>query len=282
MTVPHLLEHLHDGVLLITAGDRADVIMTAAATRHAERSPRGVRSPADRRLSACGLRAGPARLRSWAAADRAPDGAGHLCHRGGGLGLRPMTSSSDERRIALSLGLFETHVDGADLAAALDVAESSVTTPLMFEHRLLARARADRRRIVLPEGNDDRVLLAAERILQRDVCDLVILDPDGSLAERSARLGVALDGARIVDPQTSELREQLAADLHTARAHKGSPSTWPGTRWPRSRCSGRSWSTRGWSTAWCPAPRTPRPTRSARRCRSSAPSPASRSCRRSS
>ncbi|MFI0432141.1 MAG: phosphate acetyltransferase [Candidatus Nanopelagicales bacterium] len=221
MTVPHLLEHLHDGVLLITAGDRADVIMTAAATRHAERSPRvtgvlltGGFRPADSVLDLLASVPGPplpvllTDLDTYDTASAVSE-------------LRPMTSSSDERRIALSLGLFETHVDGEGLAAALDVAESSVTTPLMFEHRLLARARADKRRIVLPEGNDDRILLAAERLLQRDVCDLVILDPDGSLAERAARLGVALQGAQIIEPHTSELREQLAADLFTARSHKG-------------------------------------------------------------
>ena len=70
--------------------------------------------------------------------------------------LRPVTSASDARRIALSLGLFESHVDTDELAEALRVAESTAITPLMFEHRLLARARSDKQRIVLPEGNDDR------------------------------------------------------------------------------------------------------------------------------
>ena len=83
---------------------------------------------------------------------------------------KPATSASDSRRIALSLGLFESNVDTEALSQAMNVASSPAITPLMFEHRLLARARADKRRIVLPEGNDDRILRAAERILQRDVC----------------------------------------------------------------------------------------------------------------
>ena len=49
------------------------------------------------------------------------------------------------------------------------------TTPLMFEHALIERARADRRHIVLPEGNDDRILMAADQLLQRKVVDLTVL-----------------------------------------------------------------------------------------------------------
>ena len=62
-------------------------------------------------------------------------------------------------------GQVEEHVDAEALLGALDVHQSEVVTPLMFEYGLLARARERRRRIVLPEGDDDRILQAAGRLL---------------------------------------------------------------------------------------------------------------------
>ncbi|MDQ1245658.1 MAG: phosphate acetyltransferase [Actinomycetota bacterium] len=221
MTVPHLLGHLSEGVLLITSGDRADVILTATLTQHSDAGGRvsavlltGGLRPDGQVLEILDTIPGPPMPLLLTERDTFTTAAAFD-------NLRPVTSASDSRRIALSLGLFETHVDEDALARAIDVAESTAVTPLMFEHRLLARARADKQRIVLPEGNDDRVLLAAERILQRDVCELVILDPDGSVPERAARLGVSLDGAKVIEPTKSPLRDGFAKKLFRLREAKG-------------------------------------------------------------
>ncbi len=86
-----------------------------------------------------------------------------------------------------------------------------------FLESMLARAKADRQIIVLPEGDDERTLDAAEKILADDVADLVILgDADAIRAS-----GRALDGARVVDPRTSDLREELAGTLYELRQRKG-------------------------------------------------------------
>lgn len=86
-----------------------------------------------------------------------------------------------------------------------------------FLESMIARAKADRQTIVLPEGDDPRTLEAAEKILADDVANLIILGD----AESIASSGRALDGARIVDVRTSELREELASKLHEIRQHKG-------------------------------------------------------------
>ena len=72
-----------------------------------------------------------------------------------------------------------------------------------FLESMLARAKANKRTIVLPEGDDERTLAAAERILADGVADLVILGD----AEAIANSGHALDGAKIIDPRASELRD---------------------------------------------------------------------------
>ncbi len=86
-----------------------------------------------------------------------------------------------------------------------------------FLDSMIARAKADRRTIVLPEGDDPRTLEAAERILADDVASLIILG-DAAAIEGSGR---KLDGARIVDVRASELRVELAEKLHGIRQHKG-------------------------------------------------------------
>lgn len=86
-----------------------------------------------------------------------------------------------------------------------------------FLETMLARAKADRQTIVLPEGDDERTLAAAERILADDVADLVILG-DADVITASP---YALEGARIVDPRTSELRASFAEQLYELRRAKG-------------------------------------------------------------
>ena len=65
---------------------------------------------------------------------------------------------TSQRKIDTALALMDRHVDTADLLAQLAIPIPTVTTPQMFEYQLLERARADRKRIVLPEGDDDRIL----------------------------------------------------------------------------------------------------------------------------
>ncbi|WP_172135394.1 phosphate acetyltransferase [Adlercreutzia sp. ZJ473] len=86
-----------------------------------------------------------------------------------------------------------------------------------FLDTMLERARADKQTIVLPEGNDERTLAAAEKILELGVADLIILGDEAAIAAS----GRALDGARVVDPRTSGLRAELAARLCELRKHKG-------------------------------------------------------------
>ena len=221
MTAPRLMDHLVDGALLVTSGDRADVLLTAKMSQLSDATPRvsgvlltGGEPPDIRITEAIDAIPGPklpillTELDTYATASAI-------------AGMLPHTSASDHRRIALSLGLFDTHVDGAALARAIDVTSADVVTPLMFEHRLLAQARANRQRIVLPEGSDDRILQAAERIQQRDICDLVILDQHGDVPDRAKRLGVDISAAEVIVPSTSPLLDEFADELYLLRKNKG-------------------------------------------------------------
>ena len=86
-----------------------------------------------------------------------------------------------------------------------------------FLDTMLARAKADKQTIVLPEGDDPRTLEAAESILAQDVANLIILGNVEAIKES----GRKLDGATLIDPQDSDLHDELANTLYELRKHKG-------------------------------------------------------------
>ena len=111
---------------------------------------------------------------------------------------------------------------------------------MMFEHELLERARADKRRVVLPEGTEERVLRAAEVLLRRGVCDLTLLGDEDAIRKKAADLGIDLGGRPARRPA------DLAAAGHASPSGtrscartRASPSSWPTTSSPTSPTSAR-------------------------------------------
>ena len=86
-----------------------------------------------------------------------------------------------------------------------------------FLDSIIARAKADKKTIVLPEADDPRTLEAAERIVADGIADIILVGDQQAIAES----GRDLDGATIIDPRTFEGRAELAAGLYEARKHKG-------------------------------------------------------------
>ena len=134
---------------------------------------------------------------------------------------RGRLTATSQRKVDTALALFETHVDASVLFEALKVGQSSAVTPLMFEYGLLERARADKKHIVLPEGSDDRILMAAGTLLSRDVVRLTILGEEAEVRARSAGLGVDISAASILSPFAPELRRRFAEEYARLRAHRG-------------------------------------------------------------
>ncbi|MFW6694080.1 phosphate acetyltransferase [Streptomyces sp. MAR4 CNX-425] len=235
--LPAFLPALSEGCLVITPGDRADLVIGALAA-HSAGSPAlaGVLLTLDERP-------GPDIL---ALAERLAPGTPLLTVAEGSfptaaalVGLRGELNAATPRKADIALGLFESHVDSAQLTGRLSVAASGRVTPMMFEHMLIERAQGDRRHVVLPEGTEERVLLAAEVLVRRGVCDLTLLGEEQTIRKRAAELGLSLPllgadapaappggaaaapSARITDPRVSPLRESFAELYAQYRAHRG-------------------------------------------------------------
>jgi phosphate acetyltransferase len=132
----------------------------------------------------------------------------------------PITKDSS-RKIESAHRAFAEQVDQAALLSAIDVPASEVRTPLMFEYQLMERARADRRQIVLPESQDDRILEATAILLRRGVANLTLLGDETRVRARASTLGLDLDEAAIVSSSDADLVERFATEYAQARAHKG-------------------------------------------------------------
>ncbi|WP_460799902.1 phosphate acetyltransferase [Microbacterium sp. GXF0217] len=137
------------------------------------------------------------------------------------MGARGRLAADSRRRYDTALGLFQTHVDISELTRLLGLAEATVVTPLMFEYGLIERARSDRKRIVLPEGGDDRILRAAATLLARDVAELTILGEEQAIRARAVELGVDIAAAAIISTTDPSHVERFAAEYARLRAHKG-------------------------------------------------------------
>ncbi len=217
--VPTLLDHLTDGALVITPGDRADLLVAAGAAHVAgqvslaglvltlgeQPDPRAMRL-VERMNTGLPVLSVPSDSYDTVAASSRIEG-------------RP--STANPRKVEAALGAFERCVDTDDLARRLRVSRSARVTPLMFENDLIDRARARRRRLVLPEGADERILRATEVLLRRGVAEITLLGRPDEIARRTRELGVDLGDAQVVDPVTSPWRDEFAQAYAQLRAHRG-------------------------------------------------------------
>ncbi|SFF14047.1 phosphate acetyltransferase [Mycobacterium sp. 455mf] len=220
MTAEHVLERLTEGVAVVTPGDRSDVVLAVVSAHAAEGFPS---------LSCIILNGG---LELHPAIASLVDGLGLrlpiVATEYGTFetasrvaGARGRVTAKSQRKIDTALALMDKHVDVNDLLAQLSIPIPAVTTPQMFTYQLLDQARSDRKRIVLPEGTDDRILRAAGRLLQHEVAELTILGEESQIRSRAAELGVNLDAAVVLDPRTSELCDQFAEQYAELRRKKG-------------------------------------------------------------
>ena len=220
MTAEHVLERLSDAVVVITPGDRSDVVLAVASAHGAEGFPSLscmiLNGGFQLHLSIAALVSG-LRLRLPIIATVL----GTFETAGAVAAIRGRVTVDSQRKIDIALELMEHHVDLGDLLAQLAIPIPRVTTPQMFTYQLRERARSDRKHIVLAEGDDDRILKSAGRVLQRGIADLTILGDELQVRLRATELGVDLADAAVIDPRTSELCDQFADQYAELRKHKG-------------------------------------------------------------
>lgn len=119
-----------------------------------------------------------------------------------------------------ALPVLHSPLSAKDVTGLME-AEPGAVTPLAFQGQLLARAAADRQRIVLPEPEDDRILTATAELLAGGVANIILIGDADTINAQAATLSLDISGAQIVSTSDAELATKYAAALAEIRASKG-------------------------------------------------------------
>lgn len=221
MSLENILRYTEDGTVVITPGDRTDVLVTLFMTLLSDNYPKiagliltGGNSPDD------------AVMKLLNGVSKIPVA---ICRVDTDTyettmniqNIKPLLSPDNERRMSLALGHFEKHTDENKIRQAIDISSAGVITPLMFEYELFERARREKKHIVLPEGMDERILRAAEILLSRNVVEITLLGNEDEIKKKAAALHINIEGASIIDPYDNDLVKDYSATYYRLRKDKG-------------------------------------------------------------
>ncbi|WP_396175053.1 phosphate acetyltransferase [Flavobacterium sp.] len=128
----------------------------------------------------------------------------------------------DQTKIQLSLETFYKHIDADLLIQKVTNFTSKGITPKMFQYNLLKKAKNVRKHIVLPESEDVRILEATARLLAADVVDITLLGKKSTIEKTLNKAGIVLplDKVTIIDPVNSDYYNDFVETFYELRKHK--------------------------------------------------------------
>ncbi len=125
-------------------------------------------------------------------------------------------------KIALAISLFDKHVDVKALERKIISFRTTSITPRMFQYQIVKRAKEHKKHIVLPEGDDDRILIAADALVKQNVVDITILGNKETILAALKRLNLSMDleKVKIINPGTSDRYQEYVETLVELRKSK--------------------------------------------------------------
>ncbi|MBT8182121.1 MAG: phosphate acetyltransferase, partial [Eudoraea sp.] len=136
--------------------------------------------------------------------------------------IRPKIYAENKQKIEQSIQDFTRFVPVNALTERLITFKANGITPRMFQYNLLKRAQTDKKHIVLPEGTDERILRAAKELIDADAVQLTLLGSPTEIREKAKQLDLLLDFEKIsiIDPLNSAYFEDYSNTLYELRKHK--------------------------------------------------------------
>jgi len=226
MLLPNYLMHLKEDTLVVTPGDRSDLVLGALQANLSLNYPR---------ISGIILSGGlipdqPILDLIEGAQSTVPiisvDGGTFKVVNDIG-NVKSKIYSTNSKKIHLALDTFDKFVDSQKLESSLTAFSSDRMTPRMFQYNMLQRAKENRKHIVLPEGEDERIIRATARLQLYDIVDLTLLGDKDMIHKKSDQLGVPIDFDKltVLNPENSKYNQEFAKTLFEARKHKGMTET---------------------------------------------------------
>ncbi len=221
MQLRNYLLHLKENSLVITPGDRADIILGALQANESVNYPTisGIVLTGNilPEISILKLIEGLSTVVPIIAVE---EGTYYITNKIGGI--KSKIYANNKQKIEISITTFEKYMDVDTLSEKLITFEAEGMTPKMFQYNLVKRARQHRKHIVLPEGNDDRILAAASRLLEMDVVDISIIGNKKQIENKIITLGLNFDlsKVKIINPIESEHYDEYVSTYYELRKAK--------------------------------------------------------------
>lgn len=221
MQLRNYLNHLKDESLVITPGDRADIILGALQANISTNYPKisgiiltGGLIPEDSILK---LIDGLSQVVPIISVE---EGTFSVTNKIGSIKSNIYADSI--QKIETSISTFEKYVSFDLLLERLINFEPKGITPRMFQYSLVKRAQQAKKHIVLPEGTDERILIAASRLIAMDLVDITLLGDEDVIREKIQTLGIVMDFEKlnIINPPKSENFTDYAQTYYDLRKHK--------------------------------------------------------------
>lgn len=221
MQLRNYLTHLKKDSLVITPGDRADIILGALQANISANYPN---------LSGIVLTGGlvpepPIIKLIEGLSDVIPiisvEGGTFIVTNKIGA-IRPRIYAENTEKITMSIQEFEKHIPVNNLTERLITFKAEGITPRMFQYNLLKRAKSSKKHIVLPEGTDERILWATKHLIDADAVRLTLLGDQEKIKAKIIALDIGLDtdDIQIIDPKNSTHFLDYASTLFELRKHK--------------------------------------------------------------
>lgn len=221
MNVPNFLRHIKDNVLIVTPGDRGDIIIGSLQANISTNYPK----VAGIVLSAGSIPEEPIiRLieGSQTVVPIISVNTGTFQTIAEIASIKSRITTDNTKKIQLAIDTFDKYVDVQALDQKIVTFTPEGITPHMFQYQLGKWAKSEIKHIVLPEGDDERVLKAAARLISQEIVNLTILGDASSIAAAVKRLGLDLDlnKVRIINPAQSEFYDDYVETLYELRKNK--------------------------------------------------------------
>lgn len=220
MSAEHVLERIKDKAVVVAPSDRTDVILPLIMADKAETFPTlsgiilngGFELPEEIKRLIKGINSSlPIISCQLGSFDTTMEV----------VKTRALLTADDKIKLARAMGLVTNHLDLKQAARVIEDTTVTAVTPLMFEQSLIERASQSKKKIVLPEGEDDRILQAANQVLEKGIADLIILGDPLAIKKRSVELGLNLDRAELMEIKSSKHLAACVSEYQKLRSHKG-------------------------------------------------------------
>lgn len=221
MQLPSFLNYITENVLIVTPGDRADIIIGTLQANQSLNYPRaaGIVLTADMMPDQSVLKLIEG-LPNSIPIILVPGNTFITTTQLGSIHSR--LTADNTKKLELAIATFEKYVDMTTLEERIITFVPEGITPHMFQYQLVKRARTAIKHIVLAEGNDERILKAAARLINQEIVQLTLLGDPSEVAASIKQLGLNLDLQKvsIIDPIHDPRFNDYVETLYELRKHK--------------------------------------------------------------